>query len=376
MTVKVKVLNITRVFRAAGIESFIMNMYRNIDRNKVEFDFLVMRDESSCYDKEINELGGNKYSIDVGSHSTFISIILESIELYNFLKKNPYEIVHIHYTTPLRALYLLAAKFAGVKVRIYHSHSAEVSGKSQIKLRAYDFFKKKITKWGTHWFACSETAANWMFEKTLVLEGKVKILYNGIDTNRFKFNKKSRDIYRKKLNVENDYVLMHTGRFLDQKNHAFLIDIFNIVKKRETNSKLLLLGTGQLFDAIKEKVYKLGLEDDVLFLGVQENVEDYLSASDCFIMPSLYEGLPVAAVEAECNGLPCFLSDRITNEVKLNSNVTFLSLNDNPKIWANQILEKRGISHSDSQKQIISAGYDVVDGAKNLEDIYISSLED
>ncbi|WP_455679169.1 glycosyltransferase family 1 protein [Streptococcus sp.] len=374
MTNKVKVLNITRVFRAAGIESFIMNMYRNINRDKVKFDFLVMKDEPSCYDEEINELGGKKYSIDIGYHNTMYSIILESIELYKFLKKHPYDIVHIHYTTPLRALYLLAAKLAGVKVRIYHSHSAEVSGKSAVKLMFYDFFRKKITKWGTHWFACSETAANWMFEKKLILDGKVKILHNGIDTNRFKFDKKHRDVYRKKLDIENYFVLMHTGRFLDQKNHSFLIDIFNIVKTNEQNSKLLLLGAGKLVDTIKEKVKRLGLEDDVLFLGVQENVEDYLSASDCFVMPSLYEGLPVAAVEAECNGLPCFLSDRITDEVKLNSNVVFLSLNDNPKVWASRILEKRNTCHSNTLDQIKASGYDVVDGARKLEDIYISVL--
>ena len=155
MSEPLRVLNITTVLDAAGIESFIMNMYRNIDRDEVQFDFMVMRDEKEFYDDEIKQLGGKKYTISVTGKNTLFRILKESRELYKFLKKNPYEIVHIHYTTPLRCFYLRAAKRAGVPVRIYHSHSAEVSGKSGLKLSIYDHCRNNITKWASHFCACS-----------------------------------------------------------------------------------------------------------------------------------------------------------------------------------------------------------------------------
>lgn len=371
----IRVLNVTRVFNAAGIESFIMNMYRNIDRSKVQFDFLVMSDEKSCYEDEIKALGGKKYTINVKEDNTFLKIQKESIELYKFLLAHKYEIVHVHYTTPLRAPYLLAAKKAKVPVRIYHSHSAEVSGKSKGKLLVYNYYKNKLSKWATNWFACSKAAAEWMYKNKLISAGKVQVIYNGIDVRRFKYKQDVRDKLRKDLNLEQNFVIMHTGRFLPQKNHAFIIDVFNEVKKKDSTAKLILLGEGPLQKPMKKKVLDLGLTEDVIFMGVKKNVEDYLSLADCYIMPSLYEGLPVAAVEAECSGLPCVMSSNITREVELTSNAIFLSLDKSAEYWATEILKTKKISRMDGSKNVAQAGYDVKDVARMLQDQYIEMVK-
>lgn len=371
----IRVLNVTRVFRAAGIESFIMNMYRHIDREKVQFDFMVMTDETSLYDEEIENLGGKKYTINVSGKNTLIRILKESKELYMFMKKNKYEIVHIHYTTPLRAPYLLASKKAGVPVRIYHSHSAEVLGKNRIKLFIYDFFRKKISNWGTDFFACSKAASNWMFTEKLIDSGKAKVIYNGIDCNRFRFREDIRVEVRKQLKLENSYVIIHTGRFLNQKNHKFIIEVFGELKKKENTAKMLLLGTGDLLEDVKLQVKNSGLENDVVFLGVQTDVERYLCAADCYIMPSLYEGLPVAAVEAQCVDLPCVLSTNITKEVELTDRVSFLSLDDSAEIWCDEILKYKGVERRNCSSMIEEHGYDVKTVAANLQQFYINSLE-
>lgn len=372
METKMRILNITTAFQAAGIESFIMNMYHYIDRTKVQFDFMVMRDEKEFYDDEIAELGGKKYTINVAEKNTLIRVFKESIQLYKFLKNHQYQIVHIHYTTPLRAPYLLAAKKAGVPVRIYHSHSAEVSGKSKIKLIIYEYFRKHITDWATHMFACSEAAARWMFSEDILNKKEFKVIYNGIDIKRFRFNEKDREEIRKKLKIDGNYVLIHTGRFLEQKNHRFVIEVFKNVKKRYPQTKLLLLGEGDLVDEMKELVESYQLTSDIIFMGVQADVQKFLSAADCYIMPSFYEGLPVAAIEAQCSGLPCILSENITREVKVAKNVEFLSLNDSIDQWCEQVLSYRYVMRRDCSEDIIISGYDIQEGAKMLQEFYMS----
>jgi glycosyltransferase involved in cell wall biosynthesis len=369
MEKSIRILNVTTVFRAAGIESFIMNMYRNIDRSKVQFDFMVMRNENEYYDNEIAELGGKKFTICVTGNNTLFRILKESVELYKFLKKNPYKIVHIHYTTPLRAFYLLAAKKAGVPVRIYHSHSAEVSGKSSGKLAIYNFCRKKISKWATNFWACSQAAAKWMYSEEAL--DKSVVIYNGIDIDKYKFNQTARGEIRKKLSIEDNFVVVHTGRFLDQKNHKFIVDVFKMLKQRCSEAKLLLVGTGDLLVEIQQLVKMNSLEESVLFLGVRSDVNRILSAADCYIMPSLYEGLPVAAVEAECSGLPCILSTNITREIELTDNVKFLSLDDDIIEWCDQLLKAKKIIRKDSSAAVANCGYDIQEGARRLQEFYI-----
>lgn len=371
MEKQIRILNVTTVFKAAGIESFIMNMYRHIDRTKVQFDFMVMRNEKEFYDEEIKALGGRKYTINMSAGNVFIKVIKESMELFRFLKKNPYEIIHIHYTTPLRAFYLLAAKKAGVRTRIYHSHSAEVSGKSGMKRLIYNWLKKGIEAWGTHYFACSEVAAQWMFSQDILTAKRYRVIYNGIDVNKFKFNLEDRKAVRQELGIEDKYVVIHTGRFLEQKNHRFIVEVFKELKSKYSKAYLLFLGTGDLFESIGQLVKQHGLEKDVCFLGVRPDVNRYLNAADCYIMPSLYEGLPVAAVEAECADLPCVFSTNITDEVALTERVTFLQLDEPVTKWCDVLLGYRNLDRRNVSEKIAERGYAVKSVAQALQKFYI-----
>lgn len=365
----VRVLNITTVLQAAGIESFIMNMYRHVDRKQVQFDFMVMRNEKEFYDDEIAALGGKKYTISIKSKNTLLRIIREAYSLYIFLRENPYEIVHIHYTTPLRAFYLFAAKKAGVAVRIYHSHSAEVLGKNIVKRIIYRWCRKKIYLWGTQYWACSRAAAKWMFEENALR--RCEVINNGIDTNIFRYNADDRERIRHELGLGSKYTIINTGRFLEQKNQSFIIYLFKEILKKEQNCTLLFLGTGPLEQTIKDMAISLGLQDSVHFLGVRTDVYAVLSAADCYIMPSLYEGLPVAAIEAQSVGLPCVLSTNITKEVKINDNVHFLSLDDTVETWVNAVLSAKNSFFYKGNENVKKHGYDIQNGAKELQNRYI-----
>lgn len=370
-----RILNVCEVFQAAGIESFIMNMYRNMDKEQVQFDFFVMSKEKEIYDEEIKALGGKKYGIKVDEKNTLIRIMKEADLLYRFLLKHPYDVVHIHYTTPLRAFYLQACKKANVKVRIYHSHSAFVDGKGKVKTFIYNILKKQMKKWGTHFFACSHVAADWMFDQSIIQNKQYQVIYNGIDVNKFKYNEEYRQEIRKELNLKDEFVFVHTGRFLEQKNHRFLIELFSKYHQEDPNSKLLLLGVGDLQDEMRALVKTLNLENDVLFLNVRKDVYKVLSGADCYIMPSLYEGLPVAGIEAQCSDLPCLFSSEITKEVKLIDDVTFLDLKDEMEVWIKAMKKSKNHIRQDVSQKIIDGGYDIKKGAKDLQDFYTNAIK-
>lgn len=367
-----RILHITEMLSAAGIESFIMNVYRNIDRSKIQFDFLVLRDQKEFYDNEISSLGGEKYFVHSEIKNTLARVLDESRQIKTFLEQHHYDVVHIHYTTPLRAFYLKAAKEAGVPVRIYHSHSAAVSGKSKLKLAVYKYCQNVIDKYATDCFACSEAAAKWVFSERTLKENKVKIIHNGIDINRFLFNESIREEYRAKLGLEDSFTLINTGRFTEQKNQSFILDIVDGLKKEGHNIKLLLLGDGPLKDSYESRVKQLGLEDSVLFLGVKPNVQDYLFAADCYVMPSFYEGLPVAGIEAECSGLPCFFSDNITEEVELGNQTHFLPLEAGRNVWVNKVMNcEPNENRAKATDYVRVAGYDIHDVAEKMTNFYL-----
>lgn len=371
-----RVLHVTEMLSAAGIESFFMNVYRKIDRTKVQFDFLVLRNEHEFYDEEIKKLGGKKYCISSTKSNTMLRILEESDMINDFLQEHPYEIVHIHYTTPLRAPYLKALKKSGVKARIYHSHSAYVSGKSVFKHIIYGYMKTVITKYATDYFACSKAAGEWVFEKKLLIDDKVKVIHNGLEIDRFKYNEHIRNEVRNELGVGDSFVIINTGRFTAQKNQIFLVEVFNKLQRVCCDSRLLLLGDGPLKETVIKRVKELAISDKVIFLGVKNNVQDYLFASDCYVMPSLYEGLPVAGVEAQCAGLPCVFSENITKEVELTNNISFISLEASYDTWCNQIVSYRGYRNFNAHNEVKDSGYDMLEVAHTLQSFYMNKLID
>lgn len=373
----VRVLHITEMLQAGGIESFIMNVYRNIDKSKVQFDFLITRDENEFYDEEIKKLGGRKLIIDIDKNkNVFIRVFLESIQLYKILKNSDYNIIQVHSGTPLRIFYLFAAKFAGVKTRIYHSHSAEVLGPhsfKNIKKIIFYILKMGFPMVGTDYFSCSKLAGEWMYTKRMNHSNKVKIIPNGINVDRFKYDVTTRNRYRRELEIEDNLVIGHIGRFTEQKNHEFLIDVFYEINKIEKKSKLLLIGSGELEEHIRKKVENLSLSDSVRFLGVRDDVNNIMQAMDIFLLPSHYEGLPVVGVEAQASGLKTIISDNITSEVIFTNNVVKISLDKSAKKWAEEILQSaKAFIRRDNTLDIIKNGYDISSVSKKLEELYIS----
>lgn len=356
----VRVLHIVTYMGLGGLETMIMNYYRHIDRSKIQFDFLVHRNFQAEYDNEIEALGGHIYR--VSPLNPFSFNYFKALE--TFFSKHHYDIVHSHLDC-LSAYPLKIAKKYGVKTRIAHAHNKNQDHNFKYLIKAYS--KYLMPLYATDLFACSEEAGKWMFPGH-----RFKVLNNAIDAKQYTYNPEKEQYMKSKLGVQNKFVLGHVGRFSPQKNHNFLIDVFQCVEKLEKNAVLILVGVGDGKSEIEDKVKKLGLKDKVFFLGGRNDIPDVLQALDVFVFPSLYEGLGIAAVEAQAAGLPCILSDQIPQECRLTENVEVLSLKDTPLEWANHILEYVASEKKNEFSAICKAGFDIDDNAKQLEEFYLS----
>ena len=303
-----------------GVESVIMNYYRHLDHEKVQFDFICDEDSTRIPYEEIKKLGGRVFLVPKYQK---LPKYLKALE--DLFRKNKYRIVHSNINT-LSVFPLYAAKKAGVPIRISHNHSTSnpKEWKRNIIKKILRPFSKK---YATDYFACSELAGRYLFGNKTFDHGEVKIIHNAIDLNKFKFDHVARKKFRKELNIdEKTVVIGHVGRFVQTKNHIFLVDVFKKYHTKNPNSKLLLIGTGPLEEKIKAKVKKLNLEDSVLFLGQRNDTNKLYSVMDVFCLPSLYEGLPVAGIEAQAAGLPCVYSDKVTIEANAANNAYYASI--------------------------------------------------
>lgn len=349
----VRVLHVVPALNAAGIESFIMNTYRDVDKERVQFDFYVTRNQSEHYENEINQLGGFVYK----SNRSWFS-------LFRFLKENKYNIVHVHGTTPIQEIYLCIAFLAGVRVRIMHAHSAFVPGKSSIKYFVYNLCKL-FSIFANYLFACSATSAVWLYPKWRLK--KVKIIPNGINTKKYSFNINSRLKLRERFKIKNQTVLIQVGRFTEQKNQKFTIQVFN--RLQSDKYELFFVGKGETEKLIKKYASISPKKEHIHFLGVRNDIESLLSMSDIYLMPSMYEGLPVAAVEAQCSGARCLLSDRISHEIQLTNNADLLPLDE--KCWIDEIESFHGTDNRIMySSQIFELGFDDSVVAEKLEKFY------
>lgn len=329
----IRVAHIIGKWLGGGVESVVMNYYRNIDRSNIQFDFICDDDSTNIPYQEIEKLGGKVILIP-----PYQKVFKYHKKLKRTLKEGKYQIVHSHINT-LSVFSLYAAKCAGVPVRIAHSHST--TNKKEWKKNLLKQVLRPFSKlFATNYMACSELAGRWLFGDKTYNKGEVYILNNAIDIDKFVYNEKNRKKHRKELGIKDDaLVIGHVGRFVEQKNHRFLIDIFNEVHKLNNNSILLLVGQGPLEEEMKEKVNALGLTDSVMFLGQRSDVNELYSAMDVFVLPSLYEGLGMVAVEAQVAGLPCVLSTEVPEIAKISNNVEFIKLNDIVNNWANIIIK-------------------------------------
>lgn len=363
----IRVLHVVTKMDAAGIETLIMNWYRNINRKKIQFDFLVHREDEGFYDKEILKLGGRIYrvpSINPFHHRKYIN------SLNDFFKRHKeYSIVHSHLNTysmwPLRA-----AKKAGIPIRISHSHISNVPFDHKTLFRMYT--KSKLTNYTTNNFACSMAAGKWLFGNS----EKITVINNAIDAEKYLFDKEIRMKIRKEMNIENNLVIGHVGRFAEQKNHNFLLDVFYEVHQINPNSKLILTGDGPLRSKIEGKIKKLNLENNVILTGVISDVNEIMQAFDIFILPSFYEGLGIVAIEAQAAGLPTIVSDTTPKEVFITDNISSLSLDKTPKEWAQYILSYKRNRTWNAHQNIIEAGFDIYEETRKIEKFYIENSQD
>lgn len=365
----IRVLQIIGIVCGGGVESVIMNYYRHLDRKKIQFDFIIDGKDKSLLDDEIQKLGGRVFHV-----TPYRKNILRYIyDVYNIMKSNSYEIVHDNMNT-MAIFSLFPAWLAGKKIRILHNHSTnEMATEERCK-----YYLKKILRpfsplFANCYVACSQYAAKWMYGKRTLQLDVVKIINNAVDIERFTFSEFARKRLRGELGIEEKInVIGHIGRLVPQKNHMFLLDVFATYLQKNPDSVLVLIGDGPLREKLENRVKELEIADKVYFKGLRSDVNDWYSVMDVFLLPSLYEGLPVVGIEAQANGVPVCLSSNITKEAVINTNVRYLPLVKED--WLNSIDELLGKRNGKSLLK--EKGFSIKDEAKKMECWYEKLLKE
>lgn len=319
---------------SGGIEATVMNYYRHLDRSKVQFDFYYCEDSTFPQRKELEEMGAGIYPIPPYTHvKEYQQVLLKAF------RERKYQIVHAHMST-MSVFPLFAAWRAGVPVRICHSHSTAHWGEGMRTLLKF-VLRPFCRLFATELFACGEHAGRWMYGDRRFDQGKVRVIQNAIDNERFMFQQVDRTTLRKEFSIADDtFVVGHVGRFVYPKNHQFLLEIFAYINHLDPNARLMLVGEGELETAIRNKADELGITDAVIFTGVRQDVARVYSAMDVFCLPSFYEGMGLVGWEAQVNGLPCLLSENVTHEAVLSSSAIQYPLADAEK-WAVALMQMK-----------------------------------
>lgn len=368
---KVHVLYFVDRMLRGGIQTFVLQNWKYMDKNRVQIDFLLL-DDGIDYELEdtLRSLGSNVYKLK----DIWIRKPTDYLRYYQalnefFKKHHNYQIVHLH-SSSKNFLVLKIAKKYGIKTRIAHSHNIGFQTTSKIQIIFGDILKLFLKKYSTDFFACSQMAGQWLFGNA-----NVTVIKNAVDINQFMYNKTVAYDMKKKLGLTNKIVIGHIGRFTYQKNHEFLIRIFKEICKKDNRYVLLLVGAGEFENKIHYMVESLGLLDKVIFAGFQSDVSRYMQAMDLFVFPSEFEGLGLVLIEAQAAGLPCYTSkDVVPNEAKVSDLLTFIPLDDNPEEWANVILNNKITKRNTPKDAISSNGYDIQKTARFLQEYYLQKL--
>lgn len=363
-----RILHVIGIMSRGGAETLLMNLYRKMDREMIQFDFVVHSSQKGDYDDEIRTLGGKIYYMPHYNGANHFSYVMEWNRF--FCAHPEYSIVHGHIRSTA-SIYLKTAKKFG-RTAIAHSHGTSSRG------NWLDKFVKMVMQYpirhtADYFFACSQNAGIWLFGRKICQGSRFFILNNAIDSSQFLFSEDLRNKKRMELGIGQQFVIGHIGNFDAVKNHAFLIDIFSNICEKDKNCLLLLIGGGnpKLRNTVEQKVCQKKLTDKVKFLGKRMDVNELLNAFDVFVFPSLHEGLGIAAIEAQANGLKCILSDTIPQETAVSDNVTFVSLDKPAELWANLVLAHKGIYVRENMAQnIFIAGYDIKKAAEWLSEFY------
>ena len=366
MSEPIRVLQMIASLYSGGSQAMLMNIYRNIDRTKVQFDFIVEHPEYDYYLSEIESLGGKVYTLPAFKGSN----LKEVKDAWNkfFIEHPEYKILHSH-SRSHASIYLPIARKYGLKT-IIHSHNT--SNGSGIKAIVKNIMQYPLRFQADYYIGCSIKAGEWLFGERIINSDKFFVLNNAIDADKYRFNEKIREEYRKEFNVIDKTVYLQVGSLSKQKNHLFSIEVFNKLSKVKDNVVLYVAGVGDLKQDIEVKIKEYGLEEKVILLGRRSDISNLLQMADCYIMPSIYEGLSVAAVEAEASGITCILSDTVSKEVKISDNCEFLPLEVDK--WVDRL--NNSFNRIDSYKQVKDAGYDAKDSAKKMQEFYEGLIND
>ncbi|XMO86147.1 glycosyltransferase family 1 protein [Algibacter sp. AS12] len=375
----IRVLQVFTIMDRGGAETMIMNYYRKLDTTKVQFDFLVHRPNKAAYDDEIGALGGKIYRLPA-INPFMPNAYYKALRAF-FKKHNTYNIIHSHLNTfsyfPLK----MAEEFK-IPVRIAHAHIAInkvslrsiLSGKESISESLKKIvklqLKKRVKLHATHYFSCGDKAGNWLFGST-----PFETMNNAIDTDKFKYNPSVSATYKKEFKLENELVIGHIGRFVSQKNHAFLIKIFAAILKKQPNATLILIGDGPLKSGLQTEAQRLQIDHKIQFLGVRTDIPQLCQMMDVFVFPSFYEGLPVTLIEAQAASLKIIASDSITKEVRLTNNISFVSIDETADVWAQKILTLDTSKKIDQSQNIIEGNYDIISNTQNIQSFYLNHIK-
>lgn len=371
MTKKLKVLFFVDRFRLGGIQALIYDICRLSDRDKMQIDILHLDDGVEYPLKQtLLDMGVQIYQLKGVWMRTPLDFPRYFSAVDRFFKEHhDYDVVHMHSGSKNYYILKAAAKH-GVPVRVAHSHNTDFQTKNPLSKMLGDAMKRPLKRYATHKIGCSKDACGWLFGKDAVERGEAQTILNGIESSLFSYDEQTRIDIRKELNIEDKFVLGHVGRFENQKNHTYLLDIFAEVASRRPDSTLLLVGIGSLQPMLEQKAIDLGVADKVIFIGFRADRERILQAMDSFVFPSLYEGLPVTLIEAQVSGLPLFASATITRDVESLPLITYLSIDIPAKEWAKAILAKSDYERKDMTEEVIAAGFDISTMIDNLYKMY------
>lgn len=347
MSEPIRVLHIIGGMYPGGMENFIMNLYRNIDRNEIQFDFIIHQKKENDYTEEIERLGGRVYLLPRLTRKPVSNLR----KIYRLVKKEHYPIVVRHTANALVAPQLLAAKWAGA-VTVCHSHS-----ETDPQIRLHRLGQIVLRRAADFRFACSPKAGEWMFGKQ-----SFEVVHNAIDIPRFAYQKEKADKIRQEFHLEGKHIYGNVANFAECKNHTYLLKIYRRIIDRDPDAMCFCLGEGDLRPKIEEEIRELHLEDRVILTGIRSDVEDFMSCMNVLIFPSVFEGLPLTLIEAQAAGLPALISDTITREVIVSEGlVEQLSIEADPDVWAERAVQLAGALQDRHcpYESIAAAGYDI-----------------
>lgn len=356
----IRILQSVNIMDRAGLETMLMNYYRNIDRTKVQFDFLTHREEKGAYDEEICDLGGRIYHAPRLYPQNYPRYFKYMKQFFD--EHHEYKIIHSHIDA-MSYFPLKAAEKNNIPVRIGHSHNSKLDLDMKYPIKYYAL--KRMSKVANRYFACGKLAGEFMYPNL-----EFTIIRNAIDLDKFGFCEETREAKRKELNIGDELVIGHIGRYSNVKNQDFLIDVFKCINDKNPKTKLMLVGKGENEKQYRDKVEKLGIEKEVRFLIDRSDVDELYQVMDVFVLPSIFEGLPVVGVEAQANGLPCIVSEGISRELLMTNNIMSLDLKSGVEKWADVILSINVNRNIAAKSELQKAGYDIKIEADKLQSYY------